>query len=84
MAGPMAGQLGAGLGIGGSVFANGYPGALAAGGAPSALPEGPATITQRAFGVPTAGGGGNKGLTCAAIGTVALAVLAFIWWTLPR
>lgn len=83
MAGPMAGQLGAGLGLGGSVFANGYPGGALVPGA-STVPEGPATITQQAFGVPSAGSGGKKGLTCAALSTLALVALGFIWWSLPR
>jgi hypothetical protein len=80
----MPGQLGVGLGLGGSVFAQGYPSTGAFVPAASTVPEGPATITQRAFGVPSAGAGGSKGLTCAGIGTAALALLAFIWWTLPR
>jgi hypothetical protein len=75
-------QLGAGLG--GSVFSNGYPG-LAMVPGPSTVPEGPATITQQAFGVPGPGSDpGRKGLTLAGIGTLALAGLAFIWWALPR
>jgi hypothetical protein len=69
-------------GLTGSVFANGYPGAAVPG--KSTVPEGPSTITQAAYGVPGAGGGGRKGLTAAAIGTAALAALAFIWWSLPR
>lgn len=81
MSGPMAGQLGAGLG--GSVFVNGYPGLSMTPGA-STVPEGPATITQQAFGVPSPGSGGNRGLTLAGLGTFALAALAFIWWSLPR
>lgn len=75
-------QLGAG--IGGSAFANGYPGYALTPGA-STVPEGPATITQQAFGVPGPGDApGRKGLTLAGIGTAALVGLAFIWWALPR
>lgn len=72
-------------GIQASVFANGYPGygAAAIPGA-STVPEGPSTITQKAFGVPGVGGGGRKGLHAAAIGTAAVAALVFIWWSLPR
>jgi hypothetical protein len=78
-------QLGSGLGVGGSVFAGGYPGyGAAAVPAATTVPEGPATITQQAFGVPSAGSGSRKGLSAAFIGTLALIGLAFIWWSLPR
>jgi len=79
----MAGQFGAGLG--GSVFAGGgYPSSPFVPGA-STVPEGPSSITQRAFGVPSGiDDGGSKGLTVAGLGTLALAVLAFIWWSLPK
>jgi hypothetical protein len=84
MAGPLAGQFG--VGLGGSVFANGFPGypSAALPGA-STVPEGPSTITQSAWGVPAAGSSaGNQGITAGAISTLALVVLAFIWWSLPR
>lgn len=83
----MAGlNLSSGIGLGGSVFAGGYPGYTNGSAVPVAttVPEGPSTITQAAFGVPGQGSGGSKGLTVAAIGTAALAALAFIWWSLPR
>lgn len=80
----MAG-LSLGTGLTGSVFANGYPGyANAAVPGASTVPEGPMTITQQAYGVPGVGGGGKKGLTVAGLGTFALGLLAFIWWSLPR
>ena len=80
----MAG-LSLGTGLSGSVFAGGYPGyANASVPGASTVPEGPMTITQQAYGVPGAGGGGPKGLTAAAIGTAAVAALIFIWWSLPR
>jgi hypothetical protein len=72
-------------GLSGSVFANGYPGYQSAGvPAATTVPEGPSTITQQAYGVPGVGAGGRKGLTAAGIGTAAIAVLLFIWWSLPR
>lgn len=72
-------------GLTGSVFAGGYPGYNgAAVPAATTVPEGPATITQMAYGVPGAGGGGRKGLTTAAIGTLAIVALGFLWWSLPR
>lgn len=72
-------------GISGSVFAGGYPG-YASAGVPAAttVPEGPSTITQQAYGVPGLGAGGKKGITAAGISTLALALLVFIWWSLPR
>jgi hypothetical protein len=76
-------QLGSGLQ--GSVFAGGYPG-YASASTPYAttVPEGPSTITQQAYGVPGVSGGGSKGITAAAISSAALALLIFIWWSLPR
>jgi len=72
-------------GLSGSVVGGlygGYGGASVP--AASGIPEGPSTITQQAWGVPSAGSGRPVGLTAAGIGTAALAALAFIWWALPR
>jgi hypothetical protein len=72
-------------GLNGSVVGSlygGYGGAATP--AATGIPEGPATITQQAWGVPPAGSGSRIGLTAAAVGTAALAALAFIWWALPR
>lgn len=73
-------------GLSGSVVGGlygGYNGASVP--AASGVPEGPVTITQQAFGVPSASSGtGAVGLTAAGIGTAALALLFFIWWALPR
>lgn len=73
-------------GLSGSVVGGlygGYNGASVP--AASTVPEGPATITQQAFGVPSASStGGKVGLTAAGIGTGALVLLFFIWWALPR
>lgn len=74
-------------GLNGSVIGGLYAGyGSAAVPAASSIPEGPATITQQAFGVPSASssGGSRVGLTAAAIGTGALVLLALIWWALPR
>lgn len=72
-------------GLTGSVFSNGYPGYnSAAVPAATTVPEGPSTITQMAYGVPGTGAGGRKGLTAAALGTLALVALGFLWWSLPR
>lgn len=72
-------------GLNGSVVGSlygGYPGAAVP--AASGIPEGPATITQQAFGVPSATRGSRVGLSASAIGTVAIGLLIFIWWALPR
>lgn len=74
-----------GTGFSGSVVGNlygGYGGAAVP--AATSIPEGPATITQQAWGVPGAADGSRIGLHAAGIGTLALAALIFIWWALPR
>jgi hypothetical protein len=80
MAGP---KLATGLtgSVVGSLY-GGYGGASTP--AATGIPEGPATITQQAWGVPSPGSGRRLGLTAAGIGTAALAALVFIWWALPR
>lgn len=73
-------------GLGASVFASGgYPGA-ATPAAAGATPQGPTSIGQKAFGIVT----GNEGMyrtgyyaACGG-GVLALGLLAFIWWSLPR
>lgn len=73
-------------GLNGSVVGGlygGYGGAAVP--AASGIPEGPTTITQQAFGVPSATRSGRRiGLSASAISTGALVLLAFIWWALPR
>jgi hypothetical protein len=74
------------MGLGSSVFGAGYaPAATPA--AAGASPQGPTTIGQKAFGITTGGGGGMY--SCAHIGlisagTLSLAGLLFIYWSLPR
>jgi hypothetical protein len=73
-------------GLGASVFANGgYPGAATPAAAiPTA--QGPTSIGQKAFGIVT----GNEGMyrtgyyAAAGGGLLALGLLFFIWWSLPR
>jgi len=60
-------------GLGASVFANGYGGA-ATPAAAGATPQGPTTIGAKALGFWASVGGG----------TLALGLLIFIWWSLPR
>lgn len=72
-------------GVTGSVVGNlygGYNGAAVP--AASSVPEGPGTITQQAWGVPSASNGTNIGFHAAAIGTLALVALGVLWWMLPR
>ena len=72
------------MGIGGSVFTGGFPGASVPAAA-GASPQGPRTIGQQAFGIVAGDTGGNVGLYAAiGGGAFALAALTFIWWSLPR
>lgn len=72
-------------GLGGSVFASGYPSA-AVPAAAGATPQGPRNIGQQAFGIVAGDASGPRTSFFAAIGggTFALAALVFIWWSLPR
>jgi len=77
-------MLQTGLGLQGSVFAGGYPGA-AVPAAAGASAQGPTTIGQKAFGVVTGGRSSN----CAHVallssGAFCLGALLFIYWSLPR
>ena len=72
-------------GLGASVFAGGYPGAATPAAAiPTA--QGPTSIGQKAFGVVT----GDEGMYRTGLyahiggGALALGLLIFIWWSLPR
>jgi len=85
-------RLGSGVNLNGSAVGNlyggygsGRPGSAAAPAA-TGISEGPATITQQAWGVPPATGAssGNVGIRAACVSTLALVLLGFIWWTLPR
>jgi hypothetical protein len=73
------------MGLGTSVFTQGYPGA-ATPAAAGASPQGPTTIGQKAFGVVTGNQGAPRTSFYAIIGSggFALLALAFIWWSLPR
>lgn len=71
--------------FGASVFAGGYPGASVPAAA-GASPQGPRTIGQQAFGIVSGVGDGDNTAFYAAIGggTLALGLLIFLWWSLPR
>jgi hypothetical protein len=71
------------MGLGGSVFTGGFPGASVP--AAAGTPTGPRTIGQQAFGIVAGDTGGNVGLYAAiGGGALALTALVFIWWSLPR
>lgn len=73
------------MGVGGSVFAGGYPGASVPAAA-GASAQAPTTIGQKAFGIVAGAPGGPRtaGIAIVSSGTIALGLLAFIWWSLPR
>lgn len=74
-----------GTGVTGSVVGDLYGGyGPASTPAASGIPEGPATITQQAWGVPGVTHRSNVGLHAHALSTLALGLLVFIWWALPR
>jgi hypothetical protein len=73
------------MGLGGQAAAAGYTSA----GVPAAAqtPTGPRTIGQQAFGVVSGAQDDSGGAPFYAVilgGGGALALLAFIWWSLPR
>ena len=73
------------MGINGSVFSGGFPGA----GVPAAAgasPQGPRTIGQQAFGIVGGDTSGPRTAGYAVLGggALALGLLIFIWWSLPR
>jgi hypothetical protein len=72
-------------GLGASVFAQGY-GQAALPTAAGATPQGPRTVGQQAFGIVAGDTGGGNGPVYAVLGGggLALAVMVFIWWSLPR
>jgi hypothetical protein len=73
------------MGLGSSVFDQGYPGA-ATPAAAGASPQGPTTIGQKAFGITTGGGGSYRAAHIGLIsaGTLSVVLLIGIWWSLPR
>ena len=66
-------------------FGSGYGGA-ATPDAAGASPQGPTTISQKAFGIVTGGQGmypaAHFGLI--SVGTLSIAALLYIYWSLPR
>lgn len=50
----------------------------------TAVPEGPTTVAAAAFGGAGDEGGSSSGMHTCLIGGLALGILLFMWWTLPR
>ena len=77
-----------GAGLGGSVIGNLYTsgGSASVPAAAGVSAQGPRTIGQQAFGIVAGDTGGPRTSAYAAMGggALALGILAFIWWSLPR
>lgn len=73
-------------GLTGSVVGGMYNGTTAAGPTRTAVPEGPTTVAQAAYGAGAgpAGGGGSSAAHALIVGGLALGLLFFMWWGLPR
>lgn len=82
----MAGLPNLAPGLGASVFAGGYTSQASKGTASWASPQGPRTATQAGFGTVAGGGGKPSRVTYGvlSVGSLALAGLIWIWWSLPR
>ena len=72
-------------GLRASVFAGGYTGMSSKGTSTWASPQGPQTATQAGFGT-VAGDTGASGVTHGVLsaGAISLALLIWLWWSLPR
>jgi hypothetical protein len=75
-----------GLNLGAGAWAGGYTSGASKGTATWASPQAPATATQAGFGTVAGGGGAPSRVTFGvlSLGSLALAGLIFIWWSLPR
>jgi hypothetical protein len=72
------------MGLGGSGTVSGFSGASVP--AAAQTPTGPRTIGQQAFGIVSGDSGGSDTPAYAIMGggALALGLLVFIWWSLPR
>ena len=68
------------------MFAGGYTQMSSKGTATWASPQGPQSATEAGFGTVAGGGGPVSRVTHGVLsaGAVSLALLIFIWWSLPR
>jgi len=74
-------------GLGASVFSGGYTSQASKGTASWASPQGPQTATQAGFGTTAGASGGRMNRVATgvlSIGSLSLAALIWIWWSLPR
>jgi hypothetical protein len=73
-------------GLGASVFSGGYTNMASRGTATWASPQGPATATQAGFGTIAGNNGSASRVTHGVLsaGAISLALLIFVWWSLPR
>jgi hypothetical protein len=73
-------------GLTGSVVGGLYgPGSTAVAPTRTAVPEGPTTVAAAAYGGGGAdGNGSNSGIHACVIGGLSIAILLFMWWSLPR
>jgi hypothetical protein len=73
-------------GLSASVFAGGYTNMSSKGTATWASPQGPQTATQAGWGTVAGGNGSTSRVTHGVLsaGAISLALLIFIWWSLPR
>jgi hypothetical protein len=73
-------------GLSASVFAGGYTSMSSKGTATWASPQGPQTATQAGWGTVAGGSGSASRVTHGVLsaGAISLALLIFIWWSLPR
>lgn len=73
-------------GLTGSVVGGLYGnGSSAAAPTRTAVPEGPTTVAAAAYGGGGGdGGGSNAGVHACVIGALSIAILLFMWWSLPR
>lgn len=68
----------------GGLYGPGGGGASAVAPTRTAVPEGPTTVAAAAFGGAGDEGGSSSGMHTCLIGGLALGILLFMWWTLPR
>lgn len=73
-------------GVRASVFAGGYTGQASVGTSTWASPQGPQTATQAGFGTVAGGSGDVSRVTTGVLsaGTIALGLLIWLWYSLPR
>ena len=74
------------MGVNAGFQPGGYTQSASRGTSANASPQGPSTAAQQAFGTTAGGAGGADAHTVGVLsaGSLALAALVWIWWTLPK